>query len=157
MNRSRIGRVVRVTLGSCLLVVVSSVVSLSAQGNPTLNEILAKLDAIIGMLTPTPPAGELTLTTSALLVPDTQQVRCFAVNLGTEAVQATIRLLNAQGSELHADGGAVPPGFLVNIVLPGPGFRRCEFTFVGTAPSIRANMMVRNLVDGVVTASVEAR
>jgi hypothetical protein len=156
MIRSRIGRVVRVTIPVVLLVVVTSVVTLSAQGNPTLNQILAQLDAIIGMLTPTPPA-DVTLSTSALLVPATQQVRCMAVNLGTEAVEVSISLLDEDGVVQAGGSGTLPHKHLGNVVQAGPGFRRCEFRFFGTAQSVRANLIARNIGDGVVTVNVEAR
>jgi hypothetical protein len=158
MIRSRIGHIVRVTIPVVLLVVVTSVITLSAQGNPTLNEILGKLDNIIGLLTPTPP-GPVTLSTSALFIPPTQLTWCSVANVGTEPVLVTIRLFSL--SEVPIAGtpidATVNPGAATAFSFPGggEGFRRCEFTFVGT--SVRAALFAMNNVDSVTTASDAAR
>lgn len=157
MIRSRIGRIVRVTIPVVLLVVVTSVVTLSAQGNPTLNEILGKLDNIIGLLTPTPP-GPVTLATSALFIPPTQIAFCSVANPGTEPVLVTIRMFSL--SEVPIVGpydATVNPGATTAFSFPGADFRRCEFTFVGTAASVRGALFAMNGVDLVTTASDAAR
>ena len=153
MIRSRIGRIVRVTIPVVLLVVVTSVVTLSAQGNPTLNEILGKLDQIIGLLTPTPP-GPVTLATSALFIPATQVALCSASNVGTAPVLVTFALFGQFGEALEEPVNAsVNPGHTIIITSLGGGLRRCEFTFVGT--SIRAALIAFD--QGVSIASDAAR
>ena len=154
MIRSRIGRVVRVTIPVVLLVVVTSVVTLSAQGNPTLNEMLAKLDTIIEMLTPTPPApaDPVTLASAPLTVENSSSfVSCLLANLGTEVVQA-------QGNIRVADGSPIG-SFETLIVQPGSSRRisaipiegitaRCEFTIDQPAATVRALMQVHHGSDG---------
>ena len=160
MIRSRIGRVVRVIIPLVLLVIVSSVVSLSAQGSPTLNQVVAKLDAIIGMLTPTPPvpAGPVTLTTPVMFATGQEQVACLAANVGTENKAVVIQIIGFNGDLLAGPTTVDVAPSKSGVRLYGGGLvaLRCEFTFTGSASSVRANLLVENS-DGGTAASADAR
>ncbi len=110
MNRSRIGRVVPVTIVVVLVVIASSVVAVSAQGNNPLGEILAKLDEIIEMLTAPPVDAEVTLASSAVLVPTTQTIGCLLVNVGTENVDGAFRVIGSLGDVIAERPVLVEPG-----------------------------------------------
>jgi hypothetical protein len=154
MNRSRIGRVVRVAIPAVLLVVVSNVVA-CAQGNNPFDQVLAKLDEIIGTLVP--PAGAVKLSTSPALVSDDQNVICGIANIGTEDVAGLVRVFGPNGAVVIETPISAEPGRTTSRFAPGPGFFRCEFTFQGTATSVRANLQVTDLASQDVTAIVDAR
>lgn len=164
MNRSHIARVVRVTIPVVVLVVVTSVVTLSAQGNPTLTQILTKLDDIIELLVTIPPVppGPVTLTTSMMTKSPSVQVWCSVANVGTETVEVDIRLLVDDGGERKVNlAVSVAPSETEALVLQpfeAPTFEalRCEFTVHGSASLVRANMLVVNS-SGDTIASAEAR
>ena len=157
MNRSSIGRVVRVTIAVVLLVIASRVVALSAQATNPFDQVLAKLDEIIA--TVAPPAGPVRLATptvnSTLLV----NFYCVIANIGTESVEVLVSMRDAFGG--LADGTPQPllvvePGRTEGIIKTlAPGAVRCEFEFNGTATSVRANLQYHTLDDPV--ASVDAR
>ena len=156
MKRISIGHVVRVTIPVALLVVVSSVVAASAQGNSPFDQILAKLDEIIGVLTTPPPNAEVTLATSVVVVGPSQSIFCNAANVGSENVEGVFKVLGSFG-EVAEVPVTLSPGeneSVFEAVLGGGVFRRCEFMFVGTASSVRGNMLVINDVGGGDTAAV---
>ena len=156
MNRSRIGPVVSGTIAVVFLVVVSGGVSLSAQVQNPLAVILEKLDDIIEMLAPSP--GPVTLSSSTVAVVIGQGVSCSIANLGTESIQGRQRLIGADGVALYDFPLLVKPGFSdVNgeVASSGQTLARCEFTFEGTAASVRAHLQVSNSQG--LTAVVEMR
>jgi hypothetical protein len=145
MNRSRIGRIVPVTIAVVLLVVVGAVVSLSAQGNPTLNQILAKLDEIIATLTP--PAGSVKLASAPVLIASGTQVYCLVANVGTESLEIFAQFVAEHGDPIGSNEGplAVPPGESnFRSVDPGEStlLARCEITFDGPATAVRTHVEV---------------
>ena len=156
MNRSRIGPVVSGTIAVVLLVVVSGGVSLSAQVQNPLAVILEKLDDIIEMLAPSP--GPVTLSSSTVAVVIGQGVSCSIANLGTESIQGRQRLIGADGVALYDFPLLVKPGFSDGngqVASSGETLLRCEFTFEGTAASVRAHLQVSNSQG--LTAIVEMR
>ena len=145
MNRSRINPVVSGTIAVVLLVLVGRGVSLSAQGNSPFVDILGKLDDILEMLTPSP--GPVTLSSSTVQVVIGQGVICSIANLGTESIEGRQRLIGADGVALYDFPLLVKPGFSdVNgqVASSGQTLARCEFTFEGTAASVRAHLQVSN-------------
>jgi hypothetical protein len=156
MNRSRINPVVSGTIAVVLLVLVGRGVSLSAQGNSPFVDILGKLDDILEMLTPSP--GPVTLSSSTVQVVIGQGVICSIANLGTESIEGRQRLIGADGVALYDFPLLVRPGFSDGngqVASSGETFVRCEFTFEGTAASVRAHLQVSNSQG--LTAIVEMR
>jgi hypothetical protein len=156
MNRSRIGPVVSGTIAVVFLVLVSRGVSLSAQGQSPFLEIFEKLDDIIERLTP--PAGPVTLSSSTVQVIIGQGVACSIANLGTESIEGRQRLIGGDGVPLYDFPLHVEPGFSDGngqVASSGETFVRCEFTFEGTAASVRAHLQVSNSQG--LTAIVEMR
>ena len=156
MNRSRTGLVVFGTIAVVFLVLVGRDVSLSAQAQSPFVEILEKLDGIIEMLTPSP--GPVTLSSSTVQVFIGQGVLCNIANLGTENIEGRQRLIGWDGVAIYDFPLLVKPGFSDGhgqVASSGETFVRCEFTFEGTAASVRAHLQVSNS-EGL-TAIVEMR
>ena len=145
MNRSRIGPVVSGTIAVVLLVVVSGGVSLSAQVQNPLAVILEKLDDIIEILAPSP--GPVTLSSSTVQVVIGQGVSCSIANLGTENIEGRQRLIGGDGVAIYDFPLLVEPGTSDGngqVASSGETLLRCEFTFEGTAASVRAHLQVSN-------------
>jgi hypothetical protein len=155
MKRISILRAVPVTI-TVLLVIIGSVGALSAEGANPFDEVLAKLDEIIGVLTPPPTDAEVTLASSLVSVITTQHMGCTAVNIGTENVEGVLRVIGPVGVIVE-NPVVLTPGEAGSILDTGTGLRRCEFTFVGTASSVRANLLVRNDADSGLVAVAEMR
>jgi hypothetical protein len=157
MNRSPISRVVSGTIAVMLVVVVSRGVSLSAQGKSPFDEILEKLDGIIEMLTP--QEGPVTLSSSTVQVIIGQGVSCSIANLGTEDIDGSQRQIAEDGGEIYNFPLHVKPGHsggVGRVAESGETSARCEFTFRGTAASVRAHLQVSQEGKGL-TAIVEMR
>jgi hypothetical protein len=156
MNRSRIGRVVSGTIAVVLLALVTRGVSLSAQGTSPFVEIGKKLDDIIEMLAPS--RGPVTLSSSTVQVIIGQGVSCSIANLGTENIEGRQRLIGADGVAIYDYPLLVEPGTTDGngvVASSGETVMRCEFTFEGTAASVRAHLQVSNSQG--LTAIVEMR
>ena len=84
MNLPRVGRVVPAVVAVVLVTLVGGGVALSAAPptNP-LKPVLAKLNTIIEMLTPT--AGPVTLSISAVFLPESQGANCTGIERGDRA------------------------------------------------------------------------
>ena len=156
MNRSRIGRVVSGTIAVVLLALVTRGVSLSAQGTSPFVESREKLDDIIEMLAPS--RGPVTLSSSTVQVVIGQGVSCSIANLGTENIEGRQRLIGGDGVAIYDFPLLVEPGTSDGngqVASSGETFVRCEFTFQGTAASVRAHLQVSNSQG--LTAIVEMR
>ena len=159
MNRRRIIRVVPAAIALMLVILVSRGVALSAASGNPFDEVVAKLNAIIDMLTPPVPPGTVTLATSLMIATDLQQVICTAANLGTAPVAVDVRIINQDGTPLGHSPFllVVDPGKTGVAIFGGELVAlRCEFTVHGSATSVRANLIVENAT-GETAASVEAR
>ena len=150
MNRRRIGRVVAAVVALMLVILVSRGVALAAApGNP-FDQVLDKLDAIIGMLTPTPPEpeGEVTIASAPTLIDGSSRVACLIANLGTDALNADVFIR-------ELDGDLIGGGFELHVVPGGTNgvggsptndsiTARCEFTIDQPATTVRALMRVEH-------------
>jgi len=155
-------RIVPAAIAVMLVILVSSGVALSAApgGNP-LDQVLAKLDQIIAVLAPPAavPPGPVTLTTTMVSATPDKLVNCLATNLGTAVVPVEIKMVGLDGA-LLLDPYPVDlaPGTTDGMVSIGvAGFRRCEFTFLASATSIRASLFVTADFGGDTSISAEAR
>ena len=160
MIRSRIGRAVPVILSVVLSAIVGGAVATSAQETPGNNpfvQILTKLDNISDRLTAEPPPpAPVTLATPALYFSEGHYMTCYVVNVGTENVEVLIEAIDTFGVVLHQDMVVVAPGYTENISLGTQGGRRCEFTFEGSATTVRASLHWLDIPTKVIT-SVDAR
>jgi hypothetical protein len=164
MNLPRIGRVVPAVIAVVLVALLTTGVALSAApaGNP-LDQVLAKLDAIMAVLTPTPPEplGQVKLATVSTIVPINQQAFCMVANVTDPPavdVDVDIRVVDELGVQTAFSVSVQPgrTGFLFSPVTNR--ILRCEFIVAGSSVSaIRASIVVRNESDSVVTANIEAR
>ena len=155
MNRNRIGRVPSLTIAVVLLALVGGV-TLSARGNSPFEQVLAKLDEIIGVLTPS-PVGEVTLATPLVTGATSEDANCALANIGTETVEGRHRIFGLAGVLISDTPLSAEPGDTSFVQVPGPGYFRCEFTFVGTTTSVRANLFVSDHQTGITSVSVDAR
>ena len=143
-----------------LVVVIASLVvgtTVLAQGpfapaaNP-IDAVLAKLDQIIEMLVPPDPpaAGPVVLSTGVVLHnPATNQLSCFLVNLGTDAIPEVVTWVVASSGSAIAvkHDHFVEPGKLAGFSASNliNGSVRCRFSFVGFASDVRATLGVSTL------------
>jgi hypothetical protein len=157
MNRNRIGPFVSVTITVVLLVLASSVVALSARGNNPFDEILAKLDEIIESVAPPPTNEEVTMATPPVLMSANHEIVCLIANIGTENLEVIKRIVGADGTVLEEGPLSVPPGHTLGATEPGPGALRCEFTFEGSATSVRATLQLQDAIDSSIIAIIDAK
>ena len=157
MNRHRIGRVVAAGVALMLVILVSRGVALAAApGNP-FDQVLGKLDAIIETLTPTRPVpeGEVRLATPALYATEDQSFDCVLANIGTETLTVVVHIIDLT-HEVDEVLRVIAPGATSGTRQVRTGWHRCEFTFTGSAESVRANLQLFDTATKAV-ASVDAR
>jgi len=135
-------------IGIPLVVVVTFFVGRSAfaQSGTTnpISQVIAKLDQILAVLSPTTP-GPVTLATSAVFVTGDDLTICTIVNLGTSPLNVTFAIRNNLGAVLAQGTAEVPPGG-GQLITTGniAQSRRCEFSFDGLSNDVRANMQIFN-------------
>lgn len=140
---------------------VSSVVL--AQGGPFGSkskdpwaEISQKLDQILAVLTPgTPTPGEVKLFTGFLFTSGGSTVTCTLVNLAATPLTVRVRVLGPPPIIRRDEQLTLDEGEGLDIGASSGGFSRCEFSFIGFAEDVRANMQWH--VPGSSTTVMEAR
>lgn len=124
------------------MVVVSTATVVSAQGGGPFNEILAKLDELLAVVSPA--RSMVTLSTSPLRVVSSDHALCNATNVSGTTLTVEIAQVDGSGETVFSLGDVLPPGTSTGF---GAGSQpttlmRCQFTFVGFADDVRANMTV---------------
>ena len=152
----------RATVGTVIALALMTVAvsQLEAQGKNPLDEIMAKLNELVALLTP--PSGPTTvvLTTPLVRVTETDIYQCLLTNVGTEPIAPlNFRALDSGGGQTGSGFSAsVPPGGTGGGGGNGPKFVRCEFTFEGTADAVRAHLVLsKDSAGNTTTLSVDAR
>jgi len=90
-------------------------------------------------------ADATTLSTGMLLGPSQTSAHvagttwCFFTNLGSRAVEATVRILSNTGAPVDVRTVSVGSGESLAAAATGISYARCEFQFSGSARSIRAS------------------
>jgi hypothetical protein len=139
-------------------------VALRAQGPPgainPFTAVLAKLDQILAILTAPPPGpGPVVLSTPFVTKGETDLAGCNVANVGTTTISVGSRWVDFQGTTILTNQAqSLAPGHAVVGYAGGGGVLniRCEFSFVGTAAAVRANLAVENQA-GQTLVSVDAR
>jgi hypothetical protein len=125
--------------------VTSGVALSAASGNP-FDQVLAKLDAIAAMLTPTPPAptGPVTLASAPMYIGIATDVFCLVANFGTEDVLVNPEIFDIRGAKIGGFPFTIPAGESEGVIATFDGgtiTARCELTLNQPA-TVRASIQL---------------